>query len=126
MAFNEVARFHITIPLSIQFEADPQGIQVVGVSMPDNTPVSVLDLDDEPPTVQTSFEPDDKVWPDGLQDLCLVAANESLACPDYSHIDYFTLHEDPLIIYIPNFISPDEISHLLEATYACSSSRMEL
>ncbi|KAJ6030187.1 hypothetical protein N7499_012603 [Penicillium canescens] len=116
MAVNEIERFHVTIPLSIQFESNSQGVHVVGVSMPDER-VSVLGLDDDQPSIaQTNFEPDDKVWPDGLQDLGLIAANESLACPDFSHIEYFTLHEDPLIIYIPNFVSPDEIVHLLEST----------
>ncbi|KAJ5188325.1 Prolyl 4-hydroxylase alpha subunit [Penicillium cf. griseofulvum] len=115
MAVNAIERFHVTIPLSVQFESNAQGVHVVGVSMPEER-VSITGIDDQPSIAQTNFEPDDKVWPDGLQDLGLVAANESLACPDFSHIEYFTLHEDPLIIYIPNFVSPDEIAHLLETT----------
>ncbi|OQE41271.1 hypothetical protein PENCOP_c005G06667 [Penicillium coprophilum] len=84
--------------------------------MPDER-VSITGIDDdEPSTAQVDFEPDEKVWPEGLQDLGLIGANESLACPDFSHMEYFTLHENPLIIYIPNFVSPDEISHLLETT----------
>ena len=117
MSFDTIANFQVTVPLTLHFNASFEGVQVVGVSM-DGGPVPINLLgQDKPPVVQTEFqEPDTKVWPDGLENLSLVSANEELQCPDSSKMPYYIVHEDPQILYIPEFVSAAEIAHLLDTT----------
>lgn len=116
MSFNQIQTFHTTIPLSIQYESSWNGVQVVGVSMPDG-PIPVKF--NEPgtlPVVRTGFESfDTKTWPDGLENMNFVDVNNSIPCPDISQIDYHIFNEDPLIVYIPTFVTRDEVSHLLQS-----------
>jgi prolyl 4-hydroxylase len=42
-----------------------------------------------------------------------IATNEPLSCPSHNY-NTFVLSHEPLIIYIENFLSPDESQHLLE------------
>lgn len=117
MEFNPIERFAATVPLSVFFESSYAGVHVTGVSMTDG-PVAVKGLDGgDLPVVQVNEQPDDKIWPDGMEDLGLVSANQSRTCPDISEMVYHTVHEEPLILYIPNFVFPDETLHLLNITY---------
>jgi prolyl 4-hydroxylase len=122
MEFNPIERFVATVPLSVHFESSYAGVHVTGVSMTDG-PIAVMGLDgDDLPVVHVDEQPDSKVWPDGMEDLNLVTANQSRNCPDISEMVYHTVHEEPLILYIPNFVSPEETSHLLDITYALKTT----
>ena len=117
MEFNPIEHFVATIPLSVHFESSFAGVYYTGGSMT-NGPIAVKGLDGEDaPVAQVDEQADHKVWPDGMEDLELVTANQSRLCPDISEMVYHTLHEEPLILYIPNFVSSEEISHLLDITY---------
>jgi hypothetical protein len=45
-----------------------------------------------------------------------VASNEPLSCPPHSY-NTFILSQEPLIIYIENFLSTDESAHLIKIRY---------
>jgi prolyl 4-hydroxylase len=45
-----------------------------------------------------------------------IATNDPLSCPFHNYNTFILSHE-PLIIYIENFLSPDESQHLLEIRY---------
>jgi prolyl 4-hydroxylase len=50
----------------------------------------------------------------------LIASDEPLDCPAHSY-NTFIVSRQPLIIYIENFLSPEESKHLLDIRYACPS-----
>ena len=51
----------------------------------------------------------------------LIASDEPLSCPSHSY-NTFVVSRQPLIIYIENFLSPEESKHLLDIRYLPSGS----
>jgi prolyl 4-hydroxylase len=121
MALDQIGKCIVTDSISTYFGFGAIWAQDTSVCMA-NGPVALGDLDEkEIPVAQDDLRPDTKVFPDGLEYLDLVASNETLPCPDISEMPSYILHESPHILYIPNFVSPEEISHLIDATYDLKS-----
>lgn len=51
----------------------------------------------------------------------LVASDEPLSCPTHNY-NTFVVSRQPLIIYIENFLSPEESKHLLDIRYLSFAS----
>jgi prolyl 4-hydroxylase len=51
----------------------------------------------------------------------LIASDEPLSCPSHSY-NTFVVSREPLIIYVENFLSPEESQHLLDIRYLPSTS----
>jgi prolyl 4-hydroxylase len=52
-----------------------------------------------------------------------IATNEPVSCPVH-HYQTHILYQEPLIIYIENFLSREESAHLLEIRYHTRLSRV--
>ncbi|EER26925.1 hypothetical protein D8B26_002532 [Coccidioides posadasii str. Silveira] len=112
---GNVQTFQATVPLSVQFESSTDSIRMTAVSISGQPVALNLQGLPLPPVIQTSFKAD-KGLPDGLELMSLIEVNESIVCPDHSQLEYYILHPEPQIVYIPNFVTPEEISHLIEVT----------
>ncbi|KAJ5762112.1 Prolyl 4-hydroxylase alpha subunit [Penicillium nucicola] len=115
MAFHPIDSSIATDFPSLNLGLSAAGAQDLYVCLTNGT-IALHDHDKETPVAQIPLKTDTQVWPDGLEGLDLLTSNETLLCPDVSGMQSYTLHKSPHIIYIPNFVSPDETAHLIDVT----------
>jgi hypothetical protein len=68
---------------------------------------------------------EEKELPDPLGSSTFIEVDVTTPCADYP-LNAILFHEDPLVLYFPDFVSETEADHLIQVRYVGSRCRQEI